>query len=123
MKKILMIAILLTGSITFAQNKNAQATLEVDGVCLMCKSRIEKACYGTKGVKSANWDVKTHELKLFYDERKISLDSIKSNILAVGHDLKELKATDEAYAAVHPCCGYRDVGVVGDHKTEEKHED
>ncbi len=118
MKNIITVALLFLGATVFAQNKNAQTTLEVDGVCLMCKSRIEKACYGTKGVKSANWDVKTHELKLFYDERKISLDSIKKNILAVGHDLKELKATDEAYATVHSCCRYRDVGVVDSHKTE-----
>ena len=120
MKNIIAIALIFIGTATFAQNKNAQASLEVDGVCLMCKSRIERACYGTKGVKSANWDVKTHELKLFYDERKISLDSIKSNILEVGHDLKELKATDEAYATVHPCCKYRDEAVEEEHEQESR---
>ena len=59
---------MLIFTVTFAQDKNAKASLEVDGVCLMCKARIEKACLATKGVKSANWDVKTHELKLFFDE-------------------------------------------------------
>ena len=48
------------GMTVFAQNKNARASIEVDGVCLMCKDRIEKACIKTKGVKSAVWDVKTH---------------------------------------------------------------
>lgn len=117
MKKVLIMVIVMLVSITsFAQNKNAKASLEVDGVCLMCKERIEKAAIRTKGVKSAIWNVETHELKLIYDERKTSLDTIKQSIVAVGHDTKDLKATDEAYNAVHPCCRYRDAEVQNDHK-------
>lgn len=116
MKKSLLVLAMLFASITFAQNKNAKASLEVDGVCMMCKDRIEKACFKTKGVKSAIWNVKTHELKLIFDERKTSLDSIRKNIVAVGHDTKKLKATDEAYNSVHPCCRYRDEEVRKDHK-------
>lgn len=107
--------VLLT-SLSFAQNKNAKATIEVDGVCLMCKDRIEKAAIRTKGVKSAIWNVETHELKLIYDERKTDLDTISKSIAAVGHDTKTIKATDEAYNAVHPCCKYRDEAVQDDHK-------
>ena len=115
MKKILIIVAVLMTTLTFAQNKNAKASLEVDGVCLMCKTRIEKASLNTKGVKSAVWNVETHELSLIYDERKTDLASISENIVAVGHDTKELKATDEAYSTVHPCCRYRDDKVVDDH--------
>lgn len=125
MKKIIIFtALLVSTTMTYAQNKNARATMEVDGVCLMCKARIEKASLNTKGVKSAIWNVKTHELKLIYDERKTNLDSIQSKILAVGHDTKNAKATDEAYATVHPCCKYRDRAIVDDHMEDEgdKHE-
>ena len=111
----------LVSIITFAQNKNEKASLEVDGVCLMCKNRIEKACFGTKGVKSAIWDVKTHELKLIYDARKTNLKTIQNSVVAVGHDTKGLKASDEAYASVHPCCKYRDEDVKDDHKGESGH--
>lgn len=120
MKHILTISLLFFGVATFAQNKNAIASIDVDGVCMMCKSRIEKACLATKGVKSANWDVKTHELKLFFDARKTNMDSIKQNIAKAGHDTKDLKATDEAYNSIHPCCKYRDNAVVDDHKTDGK---
>lgn len=117
MKKVSVIVVVMLMTVTsFAQNKNAKASIEVDGVCLMCKERIEKAAIRTKGVKSAVWNVETHELKLIYDERKTDLDIIKQNIVAVGHDTKDLKATDEAYNSVHPCCMYRDETVVGDHK-------
>ena len=117
MKKIITLTLFLFIGITgFTQNKNAKASIEVDGVCLMCKKRIEKACFKTKGVKSAVWNVKTHELKLIYDERKTDLKTISKNIAAVGHDTKDLKATDEAYASVHPCCKYRDEEIIDDHK-------
>ena len=116
MKKLLAIAILFIGFTTLAQNKNAKASLEVDGVCLMCKERIEKACITTKGVKSAVWNVNTHELKLIFDERKTDLKTIQENILAVGHDNEELVASDEAYASVHACCKYRDEEIQEEHK-------
>lgn len=120
MKKIIIIALLFIGITAFAQNKNEKASLEVDGVCMMCKERIEKASIRTKGVKSAVWNVETHELKLIYDARKTDLETIQKKIVAVGHDTKELKATEEAYNSVHPCCKYRDEDVKQDHEDGKK---
>ncbi len=107
---------LLVTTMTFAQNKNAKASLEVDGVCGECKTRIEKAAIRTKGVKSAVWNIETHELKLIYDERKTDLKTIAKKIAEVGHDTKEFKAGEEAYNSVDPCCKYRDEEVVKAHK-------
>ncbi|NQX85003.1 MAG: cation transporter [Flavobacteriaceae bacterium] len=122
MKKLVLLTLLCIGMGAFAQNKNAKATIEVDGVCLMCKDRIEKACVKTKGVKSANWNLDTHELKLIFDERKTDLVTIQKSIIAVGHDTEAMKATDEAYNSVHECCKYRDIEVQDDYekKKEEK---
>lgn len=110
---------MLTGTLTFSQNKNAKASIEVDGVCGMCKARIEKACLNTKGVKFATWSVETHELKLIYDDRKTDLATIEKQVLTAGHDTKNAKATDEAYATVHACCKYRDEDVKDDHRPKE----
>ncbi|TXD84557.1 heavy-metal-associated domain-containing protein [Subsaximicrobium wynnwilliamsii] len=118
MKKLVFTLTVLISTLTFAQNKNAKASLEVDGVCDMCKERIEKAAISTKGVKSAKWSVATHELKLIFDERKTNLDSISKSVAAVGHDTKAYTATDEAYDSVHPCCRYRDEAVKEDHKQD-----
>lgn len=118
MKKLGLVLALLITTITFAQDKNAKATIEVDGVCKMCKERIEKAAIKAKGVKSANWDVKTHELKLIYDARKTNLTTIQQSIADVGHDTKEIKASDEAYNSLHACCYYRDEAVIDDHKND-----
>lgn len=115
LKSTVFVLALLMTSLTFAQNKNARTSIEVDGVCLMCKKRIEKASLNTKGVKSAIWNVETHELKLIFDERKTDIKTITQSIADVGHDSKEIKATDLAYNSVHPCCKYRDEDVLEEH--------
>ena len=107
---------LFVGTLTYGQNKNAKASIEVDGVCMMCKKRIEKASIKSKGVKSAVWNVDTHELRLIFDENKTSIEQIESNLAAVGHDTKSLIASKEAYDSLHPCCKYREDAVIEDHK-------
>ncbi|RNC85086.1 MAG: cation transporter [Winogradskyella sp.] len=120
MKKLLTIAMLIMSVLAFSQNKNAKASIEVDGVCGECKERIEKAAIRTKGVKSAVWNIKTHELKLIFDERKTDLKTIAQKLADVGHDTKYIKASDKAYAKVDPCCKYRDEDVVKAHKSENE---
>ena len=106
---------LLFSFLTVAQSKNQTAIIEVDGVCGMCKSRIEKACLQTKGVKLANWNVDTHQLKLIFNNLKTDLDAVKSSIASVGHDTDTHKATEEAYMSVYKCCRYRDEKIVQEH--------
>ena len=120
MKRVILIFTLLITTTNFAQSKNAKANIEVDGICAMCKERIEKAAIRTKGVKSAVWSIETHELKLIYDERKTDLKTISKKLASVGHDTKEVKATEEQYQSVHPCCKYRDEDVKKDHEKEKR---
>jgi len=120
MKQIITIIALFLMNITFAQDKNARASIEVDGVCGMCKERIETAAIKTKGVKSAVWSIKTHQLDLIYDARKTNLDSVSNHVAAVGHDTMAKKATEEQYLSVHDCCRYRDDEVMQEHKDEGK---
>jgi hypothetical protein len=130
MKKIIFtISILLAGFSAQSQevekNKNAKVTFEVDGICGMCKKRIETASLKTKGVKFAIWSTETHQLNLIMDERKTSVSDVQQNILKVGHDVigldkKKLIAKEEAYNSVHPCCKYRDEEIILDHEGELK---
>ena len=102
-------------------NKNAKISFEVDGICGMCKKRIETAALKSKGVKFAIWNVKTHQLNVIMDERKTDVAMIQSNILKVGHDVigsdaQKMEATIAAYNTVHPCCRYRDEEIILDHE-------
>lgn len=121
MKKSILIGALLFAGVLFAQDKNAKANIEVDGVCYMCKMRIEKAAIKTKGVKSAVWNVEDHRLSLIYNEGKTSLEEIQKSIAEAGHDTHDIKATEEAYNSVDPCCKYRDQGVIDSHKDGDQH--
>lgn len=112
---ILVLGMLVIGVSGFAQNKNAHATIEVDGVCGMCKERIEKASIQAKGVKSATWNVDTHQLDLIYNEGKTDLTKIQQSISDTGHDTQDIKAKDEVYENIDPCCKYRDQQVIDDH--------
>ena len=117
-KSILIVCLLLVGFSSAAQKKkkNSKVAIEVDGVCMMCKKRIEKAALNTKGVKFASWNLKTHQLSLILDENKTGTKIIQQNILAVGHDTNGIKAKDHAYNSNPACCKYRDKNVVESHK-------
>lgn len=45
-------------------SKSEHAMINVQGLCEMCKERIEKAAKGVNGVTSASWDQKTKQLHL-----------------------------------------------------------
>jgi len=112
MKRLLLVLVLIfTYSLSAEaqkKSKTSKVKFEVDGVCVMCKERIEKAAILTKGVKFAVWNVDTKELYCIYNNKKTSTLKIKEAIAAVGHDTKEVKATDEVYSKLDACCLYRD---------------
>ncbi len=110
MKNIILGMMLLFVAIsTQAQekkNKNAKYAIEVNGNCDLCKKRIEKAAFSVAGVKSAVWDIETHQLALILNEEKCSVLDVKKSIAKVGHDTDEVKATDSDYEKLHSCCQY-----------------
>ena len=110
MKNILiMMCLIFVGFSTQAQdkkNKNAKYAIEVNGNCEQCKKRIEKAAFGVTGVKSAHWDVETHQLDLILNEEKTAVLEVKKALAKAGHDTDEVKATGEVYENLHHCCKY-----------------
>jgi mercuric ion binding protein len=106
---ILVLVVVLVSFSAQAQqkkNKNAKYTTEVNGSCELCQKRIQKAAYAVVGVKSAIWNIETHQLSLILNEEKTSLPEVKKAIAKVGHDTDEVKATKEDYDNLHHCCKY-----------------
>jgi len=95
----------LTQSVS-AQNR-AETQFIVDGVCEMCKERIETAL-DVKGVVRAEWDEHTHKVTVVYNPKKIDIPEMHRLVQNAGHDTDCGKAPDEAYAKVHGCCKYRE---------------
>jgi copper chaperone CopZ len=109
MKKYLL-SLLAVVAFTFnstAQSKITETSIEVDGLCGMCKQRIENAAY-LPGVKKVNWDIETHQLDLVFRNDKVSKEEIIASINKAGHDVKGALASDEQYANIHSCCRFRD---------------
>lgn len=110
MKKIILILLVaLFGMAANAQekkNKNAKYVVEVNGNCDQCKKRIEKAAFSVPGVKSAVWDVGSHELNLIVNEEKTSVENVEKALAKAGHDAGNTKATQEDYENLHSCCKY-----------------
>ena len=109
MKNLIIIALMLFGIATQAQdkkNKNLKYTVEVNGNCEQCKKRIEKAAYAVHGIKTASWDIGTHQLSVILNEEKCSTDDLNKAIAKAGHDTKEAKAKQEDYDKLHSCCKY-----------------
>jgi len=109
MKNIIVMLMLMIGFTTLAQekkNKNAKYTVEVNGNCEMCQKRIQKAALSVSGVKTANWNIETHELSVILNEEKSTILAVQKAIAKVGHDTKEVKALTEDYSNLHGCCQY-----------------
>lgn len=83
-----------------------EAEIKVDGVCKMCKNRIEKSI-NIDEVKFAKWNKNTKKLKIAFLST-ISADSLQQRIASVGHDTEKFQAPDSVYSNLPDCCLYRD---------------
>ena len=111
---VIAFAIVITSS-TKAQNYNEKLdgpfaitkVIKVNGVCDMCKHRIEGATHNLPGLWLSVWDVDSKTLLIKYDGLKIKPDKIQQLITATGHDTEKLRAPDAVYAKLPDCCHYQ----------------
>ena len=90
---------------TADNGKWTTATVAVSGVCGMCEKRIETAAFG-KGVKAADWDADAQTLTVTYNPKKTTVADVEKRVAAVGHDTKNVRASDAVYEKLHGCCKY-----------------
>jgi Cu(I)/Ag(I) efflux system membrane fusion protein len=79
----------------------------VQGLCEMCRDRIEKTAKSVAGVSFASWNRETKVLDLKYNPEKTSPDAIGRAIAHAGHDNGSFRAPDRVYEALPACCKYR----------------
>ena len=108
MKKMILVVtalcLLTAGS---AIGKTVNGKLTVQGLCDMCKTRIEKTALDVSGVTQAEWNNETKVLTLQFDSAKTKLETISKELAKVGHDTDKDKADDEAYNDLPGCCRYK----------------
>ena len=86
-------------------NKIKKIKFQVNGVCGMCKNRIETAL-DVKGIRLADWNIKTKFCRVKFNSEVISENDIHRLISEVGHDTPIYKASDEDYNNLYHCCHY-----------------
>lgn len=109
--RVLLPVLLLACSIpNLAQSSQMNDTLKirVEGLCGMCKTRIEKAAYKTRGVSEASWDIESEVLTVVYNPERFKEKKLHYHVASAGHDTEELLAPDPVYEALPQCCKYRD---------------
>ncbi len=82
--------------------------IRVEGLCGMCKARIEKAALRTKGVSEASWEAESKILTVLTDPDRFKENKLHYQVASVGHDTEQLLAPDPVYESLPGCCKYRD---------------
>ncbi len=82
-------------------------SINVAGSCEMCRERIENTAKSVNGVKSAEWDITSGTLHLWFDRSVTTLETIRKAIAEAGHDNGVFKAPDNVYLNLPECCHYR----------------
>ena len=72
----------------------------------MCKKTIETSAMSLDGVLKANWDVKTKQIDLVYDDQLVELMTIHNTIAASGYSTELVDLNQEAYDNLPLCCQY-----------------
>ena len=102
-------ACLFTIELSAQSSKLDTITLQVNGVCEMCKERIETASYDVPGVKHVNWDLESEILTAIIVPKKASKQKIAEAVAKAGYTNELVKADSNAYAELPKCCQYESV--------------
>ena len=94
-----------SGSYMLQSDKIKKIKFQVNGVCEMCKNRIETAL-DVKGIRLADWNIKTKFCRVKFNSEIISENNIHQLIAKLGHDTSKYKAMDEDYNNLYYCCHY-----------------
>lgn len=91
---------------TIIELMGTETSFRVKGNCKMCKKTIETSALSLDGVHKANWDVKTKQIDLLYDEQLVELMTIHNTIAASGYSTELVDLNQEAYDNLPLCCQY-----------------
>ena len=91
---------------TIVELMGTESSFAVKGNCKMCKKTIETSAMSLGGVLKANWDVKTKQIDLVYDDQLVELMTIHNTIAASGYSTELVDLNQEAYDNLPLCCQY-----------------
>lgn len=115
MKKILkptllLIALFFISNAAMAQKTNQKAVIKTVLNCDHCKQcetcglKFKMELLKIKGVKMYELNDEAMTITVYYNAKKVDLQTIKQGIAKLGYDADEVKADPEAYQKLDGCC-------------------
>ncbi len=104
MKKITLMLTLGLFFAVSAHAKKVETSFKVYGQCGSCKDRIESKLLDKKGIKYAQWDVDTKDLKVVYNDKQLSEEDIYHLISELGYGSEKKKANPVCEKKLPKCC-------------------
>ncbi len=115
----LFVAFSINTTTVEAGGKSETVEILTSAVCDMCKERIEKAVYNTKGVKAVTLDVDSKIATVKFNPKKVSADDIKVVISEAGYRADDVPANETAFNKLPGCC--RTEGACTKNESNNKH--
>lgn len=103
---VILLAFLSLSVNTIAQEL-VEYSFQVQGMCGMCKDRIEQTAKELGHAATANWDVASKAFVVNIDESITSIDHVRNTLAKAGHDNGNFTAPQDVYDNLHECCKYR----------------
>ena len=115
MKTLLKSLLLFIGMIAFSNTAFAQKTIQTAVIktvihcdhckkCETCGDKFNKILLREKGIQMVELDEKEMTIKVVFNSKKTTLNSIKTAISKLGYDADEIKADPVAYEGLDNCC-------------------
>lgn len=102
---VLGLTVVVSAQTNAAKGMEQTISLKVSGVCGECKHRIESTAMDVKGVKKAEWDIKTDVL-VCVGNAKMDKQKIADALAKAGHKSELAAADPKGYANLPACCQY-----------------
>ncbi|OUU00890.1 MAG: hypothetical protein CBB99_07045 [Bacteroidetes bacterium TMED39] len=104
MKKYFLMTALCALVSLSVQAKKVETNFKVYGQCGGCKDKIEAKLLDKKGITYAQWNVKTKDLKVVYNDKKMSEKDIHHIISELGYSTDQKKANPTCEKKLPKCC-------------------
>jgi copper chaperone CopZ len=97
--------------------KWSEVVIQTNGTCQSCKDKIENGIAYDKGVKDVNYDLATAKVKITYDAKKTSPETLRTAINKLGFN------ADASVATHGKSCGTTEKkhSCSGDHDHDHQH--
>ena len=102
MKKIILFFVFIVSLNAKAQTDSI--SIKTSAVCGTCKETIEHDLSFVKGIISSSLDVKSQQLSVVYDSKKIDAVQIRNEVAKIGYNADSVMADPKAFKRLPECC-------------------